>query len=287
MPIAAVTMVYNEPAFLPLWRRHYARHLGAEHCYVIDHGSDDGSTADLRPSGHIPLPRSPFDDPQRARFVSRFTAALLEWYDAVLYTDVDEILIPDPRHFPTFEALAAACPEPVLWTVGLELHQHADDPPLDPARPLGPQRRFVRFNPAMCKPLFTRRPLTYAPGFHAALGERPRFAPLYLIHLHWVDRGLGAARLAKTRTMPWRDPKAGAWQRLPEEENAALYALFASLPVEPAVDLHPDLPPLAPLLGELAEGARTPDETNPYAFPLDRQPGVLWELPARLRAALP
>jgi len=287
MPIAAVTMVYNEPAFLPLWRRHYSRHLGAEHCYVIDHGSDDGSTADLRPMGHIPLPRSPFDDRQRARFVSHLVAALLEWYDAVLYTDVDELLIPDPRHFPTFEALAAALPDPVLWTVGLELHQHASEAPLDPSRPLGPQRRFVRFNPAMCKPLFTRKPLTYAAGFHTALGETPRFAPLYLIHLHWVDRSLGQARLAKTRAMAWRDPEAGPWQRLSDEDSAALYSLFAGLPVAPAADLHPDLPPLAPLLDGLIAEARAADAAAPYAFALDRQPDVLWELPARLRAALP
>ncbi len=287
MPIAAVTMAYNESVFLPIWRRHYARHLGAEHCYVIDHGSDDGSTAALHPMGHIPLPRSPFDDPQRARFVSRFLTALLEWYDWVLYTDVDELLIPDPRQFPTFAALCTAAPGPVIWSVGLELYQHAGEAPLDPTRPLGAQRRFVRFNPAMCKPLLTRIPLTYAPGFHAAAGERPHFAPLYLIHLHWVDRDLGLARLAKTRTMPLQDPTAVAWQRSKDAEALALYDLFARLPIEPASDLHPDLPPLRDHLAALEAEAQQAEADAPYPFDLDRQHDALWELPARLRAALP
>ena len=37
-------MTYNEPDFVPIWTRHYTRHVGTEHCYVFDHGSDDGST---------------------------------------------------------------------------------------------------------------------------------------------------------------------------------------------------------------------------------------------------
>ena len=34
-------MAYNEQAYLPIWARHYARQVGADHCYVVDHGSTD------------------------------------------------------------------------------------------------------------------------------------------------------------------------------------------------------------------------------------------------------
>ena len=41
--IAAVTMAYNEPDFVGLWAAHYGAEVGARNCFVVDHGSDDGS----------------------------------------------------------------------------------------------------------------------------------------------------------------------------------------------------------------------------------------------------
>ena len=41
---AAVTFVYNESFNLPLWRRHYGAQLGTENLFIVDDGSDDGST---------------------------------------------------------------------------------------------------------------------------------------------------------------------------------------------------------------------------------------------------
>ena len=69
--IAAVTMVYNEPEYLPIWCRHYAKAVGPENCFIIDHGSDDGSTSSL-PNFNVirKSPRSPKDNEKRTR--SRF-----------------------------------------------------------------------------------------------------------------------------------------------------------------------------------------------------------------------
>ncbi len=43
--LAVVTMCYNEPDFLPIWLDYYRRQVPVEHLYVVDHGSDDGSTS--------------------------------------------------------------------------------------------------------------------------------------------------------------------------------------------------------------------------------------------------
>ena len=72
MKLAAVTMAYNEPDYTDIWCRHYARQVGLENCYVIDHGSDDGTTEQLGAVNVIRIPRSPKDNEVRARLVSDF-----------------------------------------------------------------------------------------------------------------------------------------------------------------------------------------------------------------------
>ena len=47
MRLAALTMAYNEPVWAAVWARFYARQVGAENCFLLDHGSDDGSTEKL------------------------------------------------------------------------------------------------------------------------------------------------------------------------------------------------------------------------------------------------
>ncbi len=282
--IAAVTMVYNEPEFLPLWLRHYGRLVGPAHCHVIDHGSDDGSTTLLGGANRLRLPRSPQDDARRARFVSRFCAGLLEWYDWVLYSDVDELLIPDPRLYPDLAALCARVQADVVSAVGFNLHHLPGEPALDLSRPLGGQRRWVRFTGAMCKPLLIRRAVNWAPGFHGA-DAAVAFAPLYLIHLRWFDRDLGLKRLAKTRVMPWADDEAAPWQRAPDEAFEALLSVFATMPREDVVDFSLGAPPIAEALAALQ--ATGVVGRAPYPFDLDFNIDALWPLPPRLRRALP
>ena len=48
--LAAVTMVYNEPEFIPLWIKYYGEQVGKENCYIVDNGSDDGSLDSYRMS---------------------------------------------------------------------------------------------------------------------------------------------------------------------------------------------------------------------------------------------
>src|SRR5438132_5203078 len=96
MKIAIVTMVYNERVNLPIWIRPYSAHCPGAALFVIDHGSDDGSTQGLPGINLIPLPRTPFDDQTRTEFVTDFQHALLRFYDIVIYTDCDDMLVADP-----------------------------------------------------------------------------------------------------------------------------------------------------------------------------------------------
>lgn len=240
-PLAAVTMVYNEAVFLPVWLRHYAQAVGMERCYVIDHGSDDGSTESL-PCNRIRIPRSPQDDARRTRALNAFCAGLLEWYDTVLYCDVDEILIADPACFPSLQALAQTRQSACLTATGFDLLHHVQsEPSLDFSAPLTRQRQLLRFSAAMCKPCLIRAPVTWSPGFHSIEELLPQPDPaLMLFHLRYSDLNYGLERLARTRAQPWCNADAGAHQRMTDTAWREMLDAMAGLKIEDSTLLEDD-----------------------------------------------
>ena len=272
--VAALTMVRDEAAFLPIWCRHYLRQVGAPHLYVLDHASRDGSTERV-PAQVIPLPEGPLDEDLRLFRVTEAVAGLLSCYDWVIHSDVDELVLADPRHFPTLAHYAASEPASAARAIGLDLHHlPGEEPPLDPAAPLGRQRRWVRFSASMCKPALVREIVRWTRGFHASEPEG-RFGPLYCVHLRYVDLGLGLDRLAQTRGRALAPGTEAEHQRVPDREFETLMHNVAELPRHADTPFDPMLPPLNPWVERVRAGAS-----------LALAGDALWELPRRFRAAL-
>jgi hypothetical protein len=276
-------MVYNDPDYLRIWLDYYGRQVAPRHCYIVDHGSDDGSTQGLDGFNVVRLPRSPQDDQRRATFLSEFCSALLLYYDAVLHVDVDEIVVADPRHHASLADCASASDRPVATAVGLNvLHRFETEPPFDPGRPVLRQRRFVFKSSSMCKPVLIRRPVVWSPGFHSA--DAPvTFEPLFLFHLRWFDLPTALRRLAKTRVMPWQDTAAGAHQRVSDAAMAQQFGGFASLPPSTA-DLDLTRPPVSVFAAEVIDSQRG-RERDLYRISLDIWPSELWSVPPRFQDA--
>ena len=277
MRVAALTMIYNEPLWAPVWVRHYARQVGAEHCFVLDHGSTDGSTDGLDVSVER-LPRSALDEDARAALVSDRVRELLRRYDAVVHTDADELLLADPARYKDLRAYAVDAP-PVVTAAGLDLqHLPGDEVPLDAARPIGAQRRWVRFSGAMCKPAMVRTPVRWQPGFHACDADRA-FGPLYLVHLRYADLDAGLKRLARTRSQTFASADTNPHQRVPDEAFESMVRQIARLPLVEG-DLRPDGALLAPWLDRMRAGWARDDGQLSLAG------DVLWALPEYVRAVL-
>lgn len=278
--IAALTMVYNEPDFVPIWVRHYAGLVGEENCTIIDHGSDDGCTEGLGRANVLHIPRSPQDDPRRADFISRLCASLLTWYDWVLYTDVDELLVPDPAHHASLQDLCAAAPAPVITALGFNIHHVVgEEPGYDPRYLVTQQRHFAMLTTSMFKPSLISQPVTWTPGFHTC--DAPIvFAPLYLFHLRHVDHAIGLRRMARTRAMPWRYPHAGQHQKLTDEQWLAGLLNAARRPRREGVPFDLAQPPLSQVTKILlAQQDERKDET--YKINIDMVVAELWRLPDR------
>lgn len=280
--IAIVTMVYNEPDYLPIWAEYYSRQLGARNLYVLDHGSDDGSTDGLGQVNVMRIPRSPQDDPKRAAYLSKFCSGLLDWYDVVLYVDVDEIAVADPRYYKDLAAFCAGVTQPVLYAIGVNvIHRLGHETPIDPKRRVLAQRSWVFKSSSMCKPVLIRRPVVWAQGFHSA--DAPAaFDQLYLFHLRWFDLDTGLRRLAKTRTMPWQHADAGAHQKVSNEELVQQFTGFSSLPPD-VRDLDAKAPPVSEFVGEVLK-SQIGRERDLFRISLDIWPDTLWRVPERFRA---
>jgi hypothetical protein len=205
MRIACFTTVYNNADHLPVWIRYYGGAVGLGNLSVLDHGSDDGSIGSVpREVSVVRLPRRQVDEIGRTAAVNAFAAALLNYYDTVIYTDCDEFIVPDPAVYPGgLRDYCGRCP-PRVAPVGLNvLHMTDREGPLDYRHPILRQRRFCRFASAMCKPLIVREPITWRAGFHFAEQPASLETDIYLFHLKAADRETALRRHQFVRTLPW------------------------------------------------------------------------------------
>jgi hypothetical protein len=200
MRTAAITFVYNESFNLPIWLRYFGGLFGAKNLFVVDLGTTDGSTDNLGEVNKIALPRTEFDEYAKTNFINNLQKGLLDYYDSVIYTDADELVVPDPAKYPDLTNYLEEKTFDYASCVGLNIiHIMTKEDPLDPSQPLLPQRRFARFLSATCKPALSRVPMNWAPGFHCS-DKPPHIDPdLYLFHTKWIDFNLSMTRQKVSR----------------------------------------------------------------------------------------
>lgn len=199
-------MVHNEPVFLPIWLRYYSRFFAAEDIYVLDHDTSDGSTSG---GGFVRLPVShdSVDHAWMVATVEELQHRLLEIYDVVLVTDVDEIVAPIPERG-TLGSYLDEFDEEYVTCIGYEiLHLPDREPPLEPERGILEQRGYWFANDAYDKPALATVPMSWKPGFHKRADEAFEWDPdLVLVHLHRVDYEICKQRHRIRSRRPWAEP---------------------------------------------------------------------------------
>jgi hypothetical protein len=143
----------------------------------------------------ISVPREEFDEYAKTNFINCLQQGLLNYYDAVIYTDADELVVPDPALYPDLNVYLEKNPRDYASCVGLNIiHILTLEDPLDIAQPIMQQRRYARFLSATCKPSVSRVPMNWAPGFHCS-EKPPQIDPdLFLFHTKWMDFNLSMQR---------------------------------------------------------------------------------------------
>ena len=214
--VAAMTMTCDEGDMLRRWLDYYGCQLGRDSLVVLDDHSTDGSTDGLDCSV-VRLPPAPWREgwtQARRVMVNAVSRALLQTYDAVIFTDVDEFLVADPDEYSGLLDYVTRQSRDVLAPVGLNmLHDAREEPPIDPARPILGQRSLVKFVPNMCKPVLKREPWEWSAGTHGIRSEFRVDHGLLLLHLKYYDEG-HVRRSADLRTAAFasgRGSPASAW----------------------------------------------------------------------------
>jgi hypothetical protein len=204
--ICAFTMVYNESLYLPIWLKYYGKQFGFENLFVIDHGSDDGSTQDLHGANCEQVLREDLDEIKRARLISDYQHKLLEEYEFVVFSDVDEILIADPALFNSLSDYINKRCTSFVNAVGLDvLHNVRYEEKIDLTKSILAQRSYVQFTSKYCKALISKTPLTWFPGFHDCNFDPNVDHDLYLFHLKKFDYSNAVEKLQNFRNVPWSE----------------------------------------------------------------------------------
>jgi hypothetical protein len=185
---AVITFTYNEAVNLPIWIRHYGANFGESNLFIADRGSDDGSLDDVGSANVLRLPRNDFDEFQKTAFMSNFHRSLLNFYDTVIITDCDELIVPDPLKFENLRDYIETSNFDYVNSIGLEiLHIINAEMPINLTMPVLSQRKYAHFYSVGCKNLISRVPTTWLPGFHSC-NHPPRIDPdLYMIHTKLMD----------------------------------------------------------------------------------------------------
>lgn len=196
-PLAVFTISQNETRHLPTWLKCYTREIPAEDIYVLDHQTT-GDAADAMVEAcqtagveHV-LPvwhEYSYDGFWLGLVTKRFQRFLLASYKAVLFTAVDELVLPLVGSLLDYAAKLDPANIPIC--TGYEIvHNKDEEPALDWDKPLIAQRKHCYPCRAYSKPLLAAMPLYWGSGWFIATNVPTSRRPdpnLLLLHLHRID----------------------------------------------------------------------------------------------------
>jgi hypothetical protein len=191
---AVIAMVYGD-SFIEKWIDHYSRQVGIEHLYVVSHGQNDFHRKVCSSANHLVVPRK-FDksfDLRRRSLLDHLSNGLLEAYDTVIVTDVDEFIVVNPDLNLSLAEYLLGRREAVLCPIGFNVVPVEVGRAIDWGARILDQAPLAFYSPAFCKPVLKKKPCQNGPGGHSLVGSGFFVDPnLVLFHLKFVD-----SRLAK------------------------------------------------------------------------------------------
>ena len=231
--IAAVTMVRDGEKYLKKWTAWYGGLLGKGNLYIFFDGTDqvppectDGCNVQVVPRVEGSVAQG---DRGRIRLLSDFASGLLDEYDFVIGTDVDEFLAPDPScglNLPEYLSALDTKGRKCFSALGVDVVQNtACETALNRDKPFLEQRSFGLLSTRYAKASILGGKAQWGSGFHRVKGCNFHILKdLYLFHFGCVDASDLDLRLAD------QDLAAHGWGRHLGKRQK-LFAMVPGLPV--------------------------------------------------------
>ncbi len=209
---AIFVMTQNEEIFLPIWLKYYSKYFEGDDIFVFDHRSTDNSIEKCSQSfkfRHLRL-NYPFSfDHKWFQFVEENTyVKLLESYEYVLFTDVDEILLANSEKYTGLDDYINKLQEDRVRCLGYDLINVKDKESIfNVNESVLSQRKYWYRTEMYDKTLLSKIPLKFTIGNHTLSGIRqPRQdKDLLLIHLHKLDFEMCWNKNVEKAKLQWND----------------------------------------------------------------------------------
>lgn len=176
---------------LPIWLRYYSKYFSKQDIYVIDNDTTDGSTERLDCKVLQAHHEFAWDDPWMTSTICRVQRELLLRYKYVLYTDIDEFIIPHPDYYQGLtdyiQRFDRKCVQTISYTI---CHDYKNESDIDLNKPILSQRKlWVFMGDLWGKTCLSKIPIDWECGQHSCKQNEPRNIDnkLYLVHLAMMD----------------------------------------------------------------------------------------------------
>lgn len=192
---AAATRIYKNKTLLNLWLSYYSRYF--DDLYVVACNSPHNHFEDLvEKYGFllIPIDVEIYSQPAHET-VFKLQKNILKTHEWFLYSDADEIIVPDPDKYRDLKDFMDKCKDKQTFCRGYEIIKTKDERPIDYQKPYMKQRSmWVKDTTASYhKPALSRKVTEWDMGFHHLRGhkkediESTKDVGLRLIHLKYAD----------------------------------------------------------------------------------------------------
>lgn len=227
--ICAITMVRNDEFFLRKWIAYYGAELGRENLFVFFDGKDQQIPQFCEGVKVVVKERVPGQvaaaDRGRIDFLSSQAAILLDKYDMVIGTDVDEFLLVDPECGMSLADFLSSLPSRVSYSgLGIDVGQHtALETVIDPSAPFLNQRKYAVLSTRYSKATVITKPVQWGAGFHRVRNRNFHIEKdLYLFHFGCVDLKRLEAKFSDG------DKIATGWSRHLKKRARTIYCISTS-----------------------------------------------------------
>lgn len=190
---AIFVMVQDEKIFLPIWLKYYSQYFNSEDIYVFDHRTTDGSVAECQNIFKFNVIKLDYPysfDHEWFKFVANNTQKkLLESYEYVIFTDIDEILLPNKDKYTGLDDYINKIKDDYVQCLGYDLiHIEKEEPNFKVSKSVLSQRKYWYHTSWYNKILISKHTLDWAIGFHEVKNIKSIVdEDLLLIHLHKFD----------------------------------------------------------------------------------------------------